>query len=92
MVVRVALGVAVIAIDRTSEIDVAMHRAGIRIEQELGRVVAKALLRPVRAVDAEAIGLPWRQTWQIAVPNVTGAFRQGDALGLKGIVWPREEA
>ena len=58
-------------------VDAALDRLGVRVDQQLGRVEAVALLGVVGAVDAVAVALAGADARQVAVPVVRGAL--GDA-------------
>src|SRR5262245_5741054 len=55
---------------------------GVRIDQELVRIEAKAALRLMGAVHAVPVKLARANVVEIAVPDVLAALRQGDALAL----------
>ena len=55
---------------------------GVRIDEQLVRVEAVAGLRLVRSMHAITIGLARPRLRQIAMPDMLGAFGQGDTLQL----------
>jgi hypothetical protein len=57
-----------------------LDRLGVRIDEQLVRVEAVALVGRVGAVDAEAVALPGPDAGQVAVPLQDGALGERDAL------------
>src|SRR5690606_11469687 len=53
---------------------------GVRVEQQLVRIEAMALLGGVWTVDAVAVKLSGRDIAEVAVPYVFGSFGQSDAF------------
>src|SRR5215207_20179 len=68
-----------------------MNGPRVGVDEELGRIEAETELGSIRAVDAIAIDLTRRQIRNIAVPDVPGALRQGDALGFVRIIGASKE-
>ena len=58
----------------------------IRVDEELGRIEAQALLRPPGTVRAQAVELAFGDTGNEAVVDVAGPLRQGDAPGLLAVL------
>ena len=50
--------------------------------QQLGGVEAVAVFGVVRPVDPVTVQLPQAHAGQVAMPDIAGAFTQGDAFGL----------
>jgi len=74
------VGVALQRVERER----AVQRAGVGVEQQLGRVEALALVRRPAAVRAQPVALAGAQVGDEAVEDVAGARGQGDALDLGG--------
>src|SRR5262249_44995177 len=62
------------------EVDAALDRLAVRVEQQLARVEPRAGRRVVRAVDAVAIALAGPDARQVAVPVVGRAVGHLDPL------------
>ena len=62
--------------------ELAAEPLAVGIDQQLVGIEAMAGFRLVGAVDAIAVELARLRVGQIAVPDVLGALRQRDALGL----------
>ena len=61
----------------------AVDRSRVRVEQQLGRVVAQPVARPVGPVHAVAVAVAGADPGQVAVPDVVRRLGQWDArLGL----------
>ena len=80
---RVGLAVR-IAVERVREqrltpVELALERAGVGIDQELGGIAALALARKPRTVDPIAVALAGLDPGQVAVPHRAGSLGQEDA-------------
>ena len=81
-----AVGIAdVVGEHGRSPLDLAGDGTRVRVEQQLRRVAAVALVRRPRAVDAEAVALAGAHPRHVAVPAMTGRFREVD-VGLVALV------
>jgi hypothetical protein len=78
--------------DRTGVVEATMDGARVGVEDELVWIEAQTELGPVRAVDTIAIRLTRAQLRNISVPDVSGALREGDALGFVRVIRVGEEA
>ena len=86
--ILVGLGFDIIAVMRGVPGDLAGIFPGIGVEQQLVGVEAMPLLGLEAAMDAIAVALSGLHAGQVAVPDLVGVFRQGDAgdLGLPALV------
>src|SRR3546814_14202514 len=63
-------------------VKLAVQNLGVGVQQQLVGVEAMARLRLVGAMHAVAVVLPRANVVQVAVPDLVGVLRQGDALQL----------
>ncbi|MET3823440.1 hypothetical protein ABID76_006166 [Burkholderia ambifaria] len=68
-----------IAEQRVGPAELADQLARVRVEQQLGRVEAMAVLRLVRAIRTKAVHGARMRVRQVAVPHLVGAFGQVEA-------------
>src|SRR5689334_9173710 len=78
--------------ERVAPLQRASDGAGVRVEEELGRVEAVALIRVIRAMHAISIQLTGPHVREIAVPDLIGAIANLNVLGLRGVVGATEQA
>ena len=71
------------AIQRVVPADLAGELAGVRIQQQLVGVEAVAGARLVGSVHTVPVCLSGSRVGDVAVPNLIGAARQGEALGFR---------
>ena len=71
--------------DRRVPVEAAGEGLGVRIDQQLRGIEALAALGIVRAVNAIAVQLAELDAGQVAVPDIAGAFANGDDFGFLGI-------
>jgi len=72
---------------RVAPLEVADNLLGIRIQQELMAIEAKALLRIVRSVDAIAIHQPRPCLRQVAMPHLICLFADVDPMQFAVAGW-----
>ena len=71
--------------NRRVPIHLACERLGIRIDHQLVRIEAQALVRLIRTVHAIAIELPGQNPLQIAVPHICRSLRQSQTRSCRTI-------
>jgi hypothetical protein len=81
-----------VAVQTVVVMQVPAHPLGVRIEQQLARVVALPPLRSVRPIGAQTVQLPRPQVGEVAVPHVPGDRRKRDPPGLLHQVGRIEQA
>ena len=73
------VGFEVVGVQRLGEVEVAVERLAVRVEQELGRIAAVAGHRVPGAVDPEPVPLPRGDGGQVGVPHVAVDLVELDA-------------
>jgi hypothetical protein len=73
---RTARNPRAIQIHRRVVLEVALDRAGVRIDEQLGRVVQDALLGHRGAVDPEPVALAWADAGEVAVEDLVRRLGQ----------------
>ncbi len=96
-VTRVERQVGVGIADRVAEqrlvvAEVAPHRPGVGVEQQLVDVASCAALGLVGPVDPDAVQLAGAQVGEVAVPDLAAAVGQREPLALLGRLWRVEQA